>query len=125
LKDCPEIVPCPFSNRGAAIPAPADLSALFESDSTRTSFAYKGLTADRNGLKHASSSQMDAIHDTCEYTRSLIQERRRDLRMLEERYRQQRLRASDYQSCSGSLLKAIDELEILLRSMEPKEFSGG
>jgi len=45
--------------------------------------------------------------------------------MLEERYRQQLLRPSDYLSCSGSLLKAIDELEILLRSMEPKEFSGG
>jgi hypothetical protein len=45
--------------------------------------------------------------------------------MLEQRYRQQRLRPSDYLSCSGSLLKAIDELEILLRGMEPKEFSGG
>jgi hypothetical protein len=65
------------------------------------------------------------MHDTCEYTRSLIQERRRELRMLEERYRQQLLRPSDYLSCSGSLLKAIDELEILLRGMEPKEFSGG
>lgn len=53
-----------------------------------------------------------------EYTKLLLQERRRHLRSLARRYAQHRITAGEYESCRESLLQAIAELIKIERNAE-------
>jgi hypothetical protein len=54
--------------------------------------------------------------DVESYTRELLRERRRHLETLESEVQFVGMTPSDCQSCRRSLLRAIDELETLLRT---------
>ena len=59
------------------------------------------------------------MKDVFKYTKSLIRERRLELRNLE--LRERTLLPGEYQSCQRSLIQAIEELESLCPRMEYEE----
>ena len=51
-----------------------------------------------------------------EYVKSLLQERRQELKGLELRYGRKQIQREEYLSCSRALLQGIGELDNLLRN---------
>ena len=66
---------------------------------------------------------MDRNQNLYLYVKSLIEERQQTLQELEGQHRQGLLPPDDYMTCRMALLRAIEELQKLLRSIEETKLS--
>ena len=66
---------------------------------------------------------MDRDQNLYLYVKSLMEERQQTLQELEGQHRQGLLPPGDYMSCRMALLRALEELQMLLRSIEEAELS--
>lgn len=83
---------------------------------TSTSFVVRYLLSERRGdlamLKQAGTQ----CGDEYRYAEPLVQDRRRELKVLELKHRHQEISRDEYLSCRRALLQAISELETLTRA---------
>jgi len=66
---------------------------------------------------------MDGNQSLYLYVKSLMEERQQTLQELEGQHRQGLLPTGDYMTCRMALLRALEELQKLLRSIEEAELS--
>lgn len=66
---------------------------------------------------------MDRNQSLYPYVKSLMEERQQTLQELEALHRQGLLAPGDFMTCRRALLRALEELQQLLRSIEEAELS--